>query len=252
MKDSGDKSGRCVALIPARSGSKSIKDKNIASVGAYPLLAYTIASARSCPHIDEVLVSTDSEEYASVAKRYGALVPFLRPAEISGDGALDDAFFRHYYDWVTSTGADLPSLVVHLRPTTPFRRREDLAGAIERMRADRALSSIRSMARSELTPYKMFREEGGLARAFMDHPSNEFYNQPRQVFPETYIPNGVVDVLRPEVLLEAGMLHGETMAIWETSWVPDIDSPEDLEVARRFLESRREFDYLLKELEQCS
>ena len=73
---------KVLALIPARSGSKGVKDKNIASVGGHPLLAYSIAVAKLCENIDEVIVSTDSRDYAAAATKYGAAVPFIRPKSL--------------------------------------------------------------------------------------------------------------------------------------------------------------------------
>ena len=79
----------CIAIIPARSGSKSVKDKNLASLSGFPLIAYSIAAAKLAKHIDRVIVSTDSQEYADIATSYGAEVPFLRPAALSGDLSTD-------------------------------------------------------------------------------------------------------------------------------------------------------------------
>ena len=75
------------AIIPARSGSKGVPNKNIMNLGGYPLIAYSIAVAKKCSTIDRVIVSTDSEEYASIALKYGAEVPFLRPSDISNDSS---------------------------------------------------------------------------------------------------------------------------------------------------------------------
>src|SRR4029453_18800821 len=86
----------CVALIPARAGSKRVADKNIRVLGGHPLLAYTVAAARSAGTFARVLVSTDSEAYAEIARHYGADVPFLRPAELAGDLSPD-------IDWVAFT-----------------------------------------------------------------------------------------------------------------------------------------------------
>ena len=84
-------------LIPARGGSKGIKNKNIYPIHDIPLIAYSIKSARDCPLIDNVYVSTDSPEIAQIALKYGAQVPFLRPAHLSSDSAIDREVFTHFY-----------------------------------------------------------------------------------------------------------------------------------------------------------
>jgi CMP-N,N'-diacetyllegionaminic acid synthase len=87
-----------VALIPARAGSKRVIDKNVARLGAHPLIAYTIAAARTSGIFDAVVVSTDSERYADVARHYGAEVPGLRPAEFAGDTSPDIEWVEHVLD----------------------------------------------------------------------------------------------------------------------------------------------------------
>ena len=102
---------KVLALIPARSGSKGIKDKNIATVGGHPLLAYSIAVAKLCESIDEVIVSTDSMEYAAVATKYGAMVPFLRPKSLALDNSLDSGFFNHAMEWYKNNDISLPDFI---------------------------------------------------------------------------------------------------------------------------------------------
>ena len=109
-----------LAIIPARSGSKGVPGKNIAILGGHPLIAFSIVAAKLAG-IERVLVSTDSEEYARMAKQYGAETPFLRPAEISSDQSTDFEFMRHAMDWMVDKENLAPEYWLHLRPTTPFR-----------------------------------------------------------------------------------------------------------------------------------
>ena len=97
-----------IAIIPARSGSKGVPGKNIALLGGYPLIAYSIAAAK-LSGIDRVLVSTDSEEYALITRRYGAETPFVRPDEISSDQSTDFEFMRHAIDWMIRARMDSPA-----------------------------------------------------------------------------------------------------------------------------------------------
>lgn len=110
-----------VAIIPARSGSKSIKDKNLAILSGHPLIAYSIAAAVLSKKISRTLVSTDSEEYAKIARKYGAEVPFLRPQEFSTDTSTDRDFMLHAMHWMKENNATPYEFWVHLRPTTPLR-----------------------------------------------------------------------------------------------------------------------------------
>ena len=238
-----------VALIPARGGSKGIPSKNLVKLWGYPLIAYSIAAARTCPLIDETIVTTDSEEIAAVAGAFGAEVPFLRPAEISGDRSLDIEFFRHYLDFLKARGRPIPALIVHLRPTTPLRDPGVLSSAIEYMRNNDRATALRSGYETHLTPYKIFRSEDGFMRPFLDYPGvKEFYNLPRQTFEPAYIPNGYVDVVRPEILETTGLLHGERIKLWETEKVPDIDVIQDIAVAEESAKDGK-FESIVKYLE---
>ena len=109
-----------VALIPARAGSKGVPGKNIRLLGGYSLLAWSIAASLKTKSIDRVIVSTDSEEYATLARELGADVPFLRPAELSGDRSTDYDFVLHSLNWLRENSSE-PDYIVHIRPTTPFR-----------------------------------------------------------------------------------------------------------------------------------
>src|SRR5680860_643299 len=116
--------GEVLALIPARSGSKSVPGKNLRRLLGRPLISYSIEHALSCRRITRTLVTTDSEEIARVAKDHGAEAPFLRPPEISGDLALDVEFHRHALEWLREKEGYEPRFIVNLRPTHPVRQPE--------------------------------------------------------------------------------------------------------------------------------
>jgi len=229
-----------VGLVPARSGSKSIQDKNILPLGGHPLVAYPIAAGALSSEISEVVVTTDSEEYAEICRSYGATVPFLRPNEISADDSLDIQFVEHYLDYLDANGMQQPDLLVHLRPTTPLRDIEEIDSAVRYMRENPQATSLRSAHKTTQTPFKMFVESG----EFMEPCSQlddclESYNLPRQRFPQCYDPNGYVDVLRPHILRTTGMLHGNRIKLWQTDPVADIDELYDYEHAKRIFEEPR-------------
>ena len=240
---------KIICIIPARSGSKGVPKKNIRNLGGYPLLAYSIAAAKLSLYIEETVVSTDSKDIAIIGEKYGASVPFLRPKEIAQDNSLDIEFFQHYLNYLQNKSLKIPDLIVHLRPTTPLREIKVIDEAVEYMMKNNEATALRSMHKTHLTPYKMFKMNGGYAIPFLNYEGiKEFYNLPRQVFEDAYIPNGYVDIVRPAILLNSGLLHGDKMKLWETEKVADIDVLEDYDYASALLNEQR-FEPILHYLE---
>src|SRR3989344_749868 len=112
---------RILALIPARGGSKGVPGKNIRLLAGAPLIAHSIRAAQESNYIDRVIVSTDDEKIAEVARIYGAEVPFLRPKEFAQDLTPDYPVFEHCLQWLAANENYRPDIVVHLRPTGPLR-----------------------------------------------------------------------------------------------------------------------------------
>ena len=221
--------GLIYAIVPARSGSTGVKNKNIKPLAGHPLMAYSIAAGKLTPEVRRVIVSTDSEQYAQIARAYGADVPFLRPAEIAGNMATDLEFMLHAIHWLDEHEDVLPEYWVHLRPTTPLREISVIRSAIGQMTADSTADSLRSAHRTDLCPFKWFwRSEDGYYQAF-NGITLDRANGPRQGFPAMYIPDGYVDVLRTEYIVEHHLLHGERMIGFEVPEAVDIDSIREFE-----------------------
>lgn len=216
------------AIIPARSGSVSVKNKNIRLIAGHPMMAYSIAAAKLTPGIQRVLVSTDSEEYAEIARKYGAEVPFLRPKEISGSDATDLQFMQHAIKWCADNEKVLPEFWVHLRPTAPLREPRLVEQALQQMIADDTADSLRSAHRTLDCPFKWFWEEDGYYRAFNGINLDEA-NGPRQAFPPVFVPDGYVDVLRTEHILKNNLVHGKRMIAFQSPETIDVDYLKDLE-----------------------
>jgi len=199
-----------LALIPARGGSKGIPRKNLLPIAGKPLIAYSIEHALASRHVTRTVVSTDDPEIASVARSYGAEVPFMRPAEYAQDLSIDLDVFRHALTWLRERERYECELVVHLRPTGPVRRVEVIDRAIEIMLADRRADSLRSVTWPAETPYKMWRIVDGYLEPLLDLPGiSEPYCRPRQSLPEVFWQNGYVDIVRPRVVLEDGLMCGK-------------------------------------------
>lgn len=218
-----------IAIIPARSGSKAVPDKNIKLLGGRPLLAYTITAAISTPSIDRVIVSTDSQHYADIAREYKAEVPFLRPKEISGDNSTDYEFIKHLLDWMQDNQGYQPRYLVHLRPTTPFREISYIEKAILQIKkAEGSVTALRSVHEMTESVYKAFEIEGGYLKSIGSGSLDiEAANLPRQKFTTTYQANGYVDIIKSPYVREAKKIHGDRVIAYITPQIFEVDSLED-------------------------
>ena len=227
-----------MAIIPARSGSKGVVNKNIKLLNGHPLIAYSIRAACLTEDIGRVIVSTDSEKYASIARKYGAETPFLRPSELAEDRSTDLEFINHALAWFKSNEGFVPRLIVQLSPTTPLRHPAVIGEAIKQIESNNEATALRSVHEMSQPAYKCFEIESEylvcICNQNRDIISTTF---PRQGFPKTYDPNGYVDVLKTDFILNHQKIHGDRVMAFKTHRVANIDSPED-------------FDYLLFQITQ--
>ncbi len=223
--------GQVFAIIPARSGSKGVKDKNIRLLNGFPLISYTIAAAKLSHNIDRVIVTTDSEKYAEIARQYGAETPFIRPAEISGDRATDIEFMQHAINWFYENEGSVPEYWVHLRVTCPLRDPEIIDNGIIKIKTHPEATCLLSVNKVEdyLTAYKWLIKDGDDYVKSIFFENNDDANLPRQSYPDTYIPNIYVDVLTTKSIASDNRLHGNVMLCIETAPTVDVDSIRDLE-----------------------
>ena len=220
-----------VALVPARAGSQRVPGKNVRELAGHPLLAYTVAAARESGVFTEVVVSTDSEEIAEVARAYGAAVPGLRPAEMSTATSPD-------VEWVVHVMGDRDEdAFAILRPTSPFRTAATIRRAWAQFEAlgDR-VDSLRAVELVKQHPGKMWLVEGDLMRPLLEQGAGEvpFHSTQYAALPAVYVQNsslelawrGVLDGSRPTIA-------GERVAPFLTEGLEglSIDYPEDFERA---------------------
>jgi N-acylneuraminate cytidylyltransferase len=230
-----------IAVIPARAGSKRIPRKNLADLAGLPLIAHSIRWALQEPGIERVLVTTDSEEIASVAREHGAEAPFLRPAELAGDTATDLEVFTHLLDWLLEAEAGAPELLVQVRPTTPFRRRGLFRTLLEALEAVRGATHARTIRPAPVPPFKTYWREadGTLGPVSTLAGEPEAHNLPAQRLPRAWIHDGALDLVLPQVV-RAGSMTGPRIVgvVNEDPDAIDIDEPMDLALARQIAARR--------------
>lgn len=225
-----------LALIPARGGSKRVPRKNVRLLGGRPLIAWTIEHALACTLVTRTVVSTDDEEIAAAALAHGAEVPFRRPAELAGDASPDLDAFRHALGWLADHEGWVAELVVHLRPTDPFRDPAVVDRAIRALIDDPGADSVRAVTPAAQSPYKMWRREGDyLAPLLAVEGIAEPWNEQATRLPEVWAQSGYVDVVRAPVILAGSMTGTRIRAFPVERHGVDVDTEEDLAVAEALL-----------------
>lgn len=225
---------KVLAIIPARGGSKSIPRKNIRLLAGHPLCAYSIAAGLQAKSVDRVLVSTDDAEIAEIARRYGAEVPFLRPAELAGDDTPDWPVFEHALSWLAAHEGYRPEIVVQLRPTSPLRPPDCVDEGVRILNGNPRADSVRGVVPASQNPYKMWRiGDDGRMQPLLRDGFHEPYNMPRQRLPTTYWQTGHIDVIRTATILEKRSMSGDVILplLLDPVYAVDIDTLRDWERA---------------------
>jgi len=222
-----------VAIIPARKGSKSIKNKNIINYKGKPLIYHSIKTALKSKLINTVVVSTDSKKYQSMVIKFGASAPFLRPNKYSNDNSSDRDFIIHASKFLISKN-NYPDLIVLLRPTTPNRDIKIVNKGIKLfIKNFKKYDSMRSVSKFNQPPQKLFMIKKNTLKGFFDKVlKGEYHSRPRQKYTKTYLPNGYIDILKPSFFLRnKNKLYGK-MQPFLTHETIDIDSKSDLRLKK--------------------
>lgn len=222
-----------LALIPARGGSRGLPRKNVVNFLGRPLIAWTIAAAAEAKVVTRIMVSTDDEEIASVARNEGAEVPFMRPRELARDDTLDWPVFVHALEWLSANQNYRPDLILHLRPTTPLRTSAMIDEGVALLAAAPGADSLRSVCTPYNNPFKMWLIEDGRLRPLIDTDIAEAYNQPRQNLPAAWWQTGTLDVTRPRTVIEKCSMTGDVIIpyVIDSRMACDIDDAFSLAVA---------------------
>ena len=227
-----------VALIPARGGSQRVPGKNVRELAGHPLIAYSVGAARSCGLFDAVIVSTDSEDIAEAAARYGAEVPGLRPAEIASSTSPDIEWVRHVLGGLATEHRE-PELFSILRPTSPFRGADTIRRAHDELLSRAEADSIRAVERCKQHPGKMWTLDGELMRPLLPQSEEGVPTHSRQYqdLPEVYVQNSSLEMAWTRAVTEEGSIAGDTVAPFFTDGAEGftIDYPSDWSEAERML-----------------
>lgn len=233
---------RVVALIPARSGSKRVVGKNIRPLAGHPVIAYTIAAARGSGVFEDVIVSTDSEEYAAIARRYGARVPFLRPAGFAGDLSPDIEWVEYTLTRLRDEGQTFDCFSI-LRPTSPFRLPETIRRAWAQFREAEGVDSIRAVELCAQHPGKMWIVRGERMVPLLPLTPREqpWHSSQYQALPQVYVQNASLEIAHTRVVFDGRTIAGDVHMPFLTEGYEgfDVNRPDDWRLAEELVESGR-------------
>ena len=228
---------RVYALIGARGGSKGIPKKNIKELAGKPLIAYSIEDAKKSKYIDKVIVSTDCEEIAEIAKKYGAELPFMRSAEAASDMATDMDTLNDFLKQLKEKGIEEPDYIVFLRPTSPLRIETDIDKALEAMEKDEKATGARLIKEVPYPPFWMKKVENNRLVSFM---KTEYEYARRQDLPKVYRGTGEIEILKPSTIKKGSMYGEEILPIGTSNPIIfEIDTEDDWNYAEVIMNKRK-------------
>lgn len=220
-----------IAFIPARGGSKGLPGKNILPLNGKPLIAYTIEAALNACCVDRVLVTTDSEEIADVAREYGAEVPFLRPDELATDNSSAIDVYIHAYEWIRDNWGYKEDAFMVLLPTAPLRDESDIDGAYDALKKSNAKTLI-AVSKAPVPPGWYLSEDEN-NRIKPCGFGTDSLTQNRQKSGRYVVPCGAIYILSYELLKNQRTYYCDDTIGFELAWdkAVDIDYKEDFDYA---------------------
>ena len=226
---------KILGVIPARGGSKSVNKKNIAEIGGFPLIYYTIKEAKKIPLFTDLIVSTDDKEIANISKKYGAKVPFIRPLEIAQDHTLSIDVLKHSLlemEKIKNTEYDA---VMMLQPTSPFRKEKHINESIKIFKETNADTVVSVVSVEGYHPFRMKRMIGNYLINYIDQGFEDM--RPRQVLPKVFIRNGAIYLSKSNVIKNSNYIVGKNCVGMKMSSEEslNIDSEIDLQFAKFFM-----------------
>lgn len=228
------------AVIPARSGSKSLKNKNIKNLMKKPLIAHSIISANKNKLIKKVLFTSDSKKYISLAKKYRCDYYHIRSKKNSKDHSKDIDVFREVLTFLIKKNITLPKYFIHFRPTSPIRINKTISKAINIfLRRKNLISALKSVS---INPHNSLKDYILKNKKLYSLNKNfgfkiDKVNIPRENLPTTYIGNGVIDIYKTKNILKGKLLGGRVFPFITDEPFCDIDSLKDLKYANYIMKS---------------
>lgn len=202
---------KVLGIVGARSGSKSIPNKNVRLLLGKPLMAWIIEAGKKSKYINRLILSTDSKKYAKVGKKLGIEVPFIRPKKYADDRADDISYLTHAVSWLEKNEGWRPDIVLRLPPTSPLCRTESIDECIKLLLDDPIATSARTITAAPKHPYKLWRIDGDALKPFIDKKLTGFSepsNAARQLLPGAYAHVDVIAV-RYNTLMKEKLLTGK-------------------------------------------
>jgi len=225
-----------LVIIPARSQSKKLKNKNIRLLNNHPLVAYSIEAAKNIEEKSKIVhLSTDSKKIINISKKYYKINDDLRPKKLAKDESLDIDFLN-YTLYFYSKKNILFKYCIILRPTNPIRKRKTL-NSFYNIFKNSKFDSLKSIYKSQKTPYKMWTKKDRLIRNIINNKKGEFFNYPRQKLPQTYYQTGTIEIVNIDYKNKLKNFSGKKIMGIEVSDAEstDIDDINDLKIASKKL-----------------
>ncbi len=233
---------KVLGIIGARSGSKSIPHKNIRPLLGKPLLGWIAEAAKASKTVSRLIISTDSPEYAEVAKQFGVEVPFLRPAELAKDTVPDFDYISHATRWLQENQGWQADIILRLPPTAPLCRPEHIDACVQLLLDNPEADSSRTITAASKHPYKLWRANGNYIEPFLTEEFTglkDAHNMARQSYPPAYQHVDVI-ALRWKTLMEGRSMAGQKVAYHVIPKLDavDIDTELDFMIAEILLKKR--------------
>ena len=217
-----------VAVIPARGGSKGVKDKNIKLLDNYPLIYYPIFTALKMKMIDDFVITTDSKKIINISKKYVSSKHIVkRPKALASDKSTDIEYLKHLINYYKKNKSFIPHGWIILRPTTPLRDYKLVDKSVVNFKKSEDATSLISVHEISETPAKMFGINGKYLHGLAPFdPRKEYYTLPRQDFPPAYIGNGYVDIVLTKNI-QKDIFYGDRMLSFLTPDTGEVDNEND-------------------------
>jgi CMP-N-acetylneuraminic acid synthetase len=236
-----EKQPTIVGLIPARAGSKRVPDKNIRPLAGHPVMAYTIVAAIDSGIFTDIIVSTDSEQYAEIARHYGAEVPFMRPVEMAGDLSPDIEWIEYTLKQLEEDGRSYDCFSI-LRPTSPFRQPNTIQRAWKDFLAEDGVDSLRAVERCRQHPGKMWviRNKRMMPLLPLSPPEQPWHSSQYQALPEVYVQNASLEIAWTRVVLQERTIAGTVLMPFLTEGYEgfDVNNPYDWNLAEHLVKNK--------------